>query len=275
MRSPSHLSLFGRFAGPFPVPVETASAVARSGGQGRPSGRRGTRLVLDTREHDCTLGSTNKTGETSRAMRAAVAQLAALSLLAPTAVAMAQTTPEGGSRLDRVRSMEVAVTEAAQRSGLPEAWIWAVIRQESGGRVDALSSKGAMGLMQLMPATWRELAREYALGDDPYDVRANVIAGAAYLRQMHDRFGFPGFLAAYNAGPARYAKHLSGAQALPRETRGYVRALAPIIAERSILDTAITRRDPPASDLFVRPSSHEPEASIRGPIRTSAGGLWP
>jgi soluble lytic murein transglycosylase-like protein len=83
--------------------------------------------------------------------------------------------------------------------------------------------------MQLMPATWAELRARLRLGADPFDVRDNVLAGAAYLREMLDRFGSPGFLAAYNAGPERYAAWLAGRASLPRETRAYLAALAPQI----------------------------------------------
>ena len=53
-----------------------------------------------------------------------------------------------------------------------------------------------MGLMQIMPKTWIELRARYGLGADPYDPHDNILAGAAYIRQLHDRYGSPGFLAA-------------------------------------------------------------------------------
>jgi SLT domain-containing protein len=101
------------------------------------------------------------------------------------------------------------------------------MRAESGGREivggrPTISRAGAMGLMQLMPATWREMRSLIGIGADPYDPRDNILAGAAYLRLMYDRFGYPGLFAAYNAGPARYAAALSGARQLPVETRFYV-----------------------------------------------------
>jgi hypothetical protein len=83
--------------------------------------------------------------------------------------------------------------------------------------------------MQIMPKTWQELRARYGLGADPYDPRDNILAGAAYLRELHDRFGSPGFLAAYNVGPTRYAEHLATGAALPAETENYVAMLAPII----------------------------------------------
>lgn len=120
------------------------------------------------------------------------------------------------------------IAEAAQRFGVPEAWIRAVMRVESAGDVRAISSAGAMGLMQVMPATWAELRVRHRLGGNPFDPRDNILAGAAYLREMHDRYGSPGFLAAYNAGPGRYEEYLAG-RPLPAETRAYVAALAPVV----------------------------------------------
>src|SRR3546814_17844195 len=94
------------------------------------------------------------------------------------------------------------------------------MRVESRGDVRAVSPKGAMGLMQLMPDTWASLRVRLGLGANPYDPRDNILAGAAYLREMHDRYGSPGFLAAYNAGPGRYEEALAG-RPLPAETRAY------------------------------------------------------
>ena len=123
-------------------------------------------------------------------------------------------------------ALATAIAEASRRFGIPESWIRGVMRAESAGNPHAISVKGAMGLMQLMPATWAELRLRYALGDDPFHPLDNIMAGAAYLRELHDRYGSPGFLAAYNAGPGRYEQHLRG-RALPTETRVYVARLAP------------------------------------------------
>lgn len=120
------------------------------------------------------------------------------------------------------------VAEASRRFGVPIAWIRAVMRAESAGELRAISSAGAMGLMQIMPATWADLRARHGLGRDPYDPRDNILAGTAYLRELHNRYGSPGFLAAYNAGPGRYEESLAG-RSLPAETRAYVALLAPII----------------------------------------------
>ncbi len=122
------------------------------------------------------------------------------------------------------------VTEASLRFGVPVAWIERVIEAESGGSTTwqgrpIRSRAGAIGLMQLMPATWAEMRARYRLGDDPDDPHDNILAGTAYLRLMYDRFGYPGLFAAYNAGPGRFADHLGG-RALPAETRAYLAKVA-------------------------------------------------
>jgi soluble lytic murein transglycosylase-like protein len=131
------------------------------------------------------------------------------------------------------------VAEASQRFGISAAWIRAVMRAESFGAVRAISPKGAIGLMQIMPETWAALRQRYGLGADPYDAHDNIIAGAAYLRELHDRYGIPGFLAAYNAGPARWEDHLATGRPLPAETRVYLSRLAPIVGGSSADDTVI------------------------------------
>lgn len=119
------------------------------------------------------------------------------------------------------------INDAATRFSIPARWIRAVMQQESGGQQQAVSPVGAMGLMQLMPPTYAGLRDQYALGDDPFAPHDNILAGAAYLRQMYDRFGAPAFLAAYNAGPERVDDYLSTGDPLPDETINYLVALTP------------------------------------------------
>ncbi|UIJ46259.1 lytic transglycosylase domain-containing protein [Sphingomonas cannabina] len=131
------------------------------------------------------------------------------------------------SLVDPVMRWRSYMREASQRFGIPLEWIERVMRAESGGRTHLdgrpiTSHAGAMGLMQIMPATWTELRAELGLGDDPHDPRDNILAGTCYLRRMYDRFGYPGLFGAYNAGPARYAAWLAGARRLPAETRAYL-----------------------------------------------------
>ncbi|TFV39120.1 lytic transglycosylase domain-containing protein [Bradyrhizobium niftali] len=120
------------------------------------------------------------------------------------------------------------VDEASKRFAIPVNWIGSVINVESARDVHAKSPKGAMGLMQIMPATWAELRERYNLGNDPYDPHDNILAGTAYLRELLDRYGSPGVFAAYNAGPSRYEEHLAGGS-LPEETRAYVAKLANLL----------------------------------------------
>jgi hypothetical protein len=121
------------------------------------------------------------------------------------------------------------IHEASGRFGVPELWIRRVMRQESGGQEDVISWAGAMGLMQVMPDTYGDLRSRYDLGDDPFDPHNNILAGTAYIREMYDRYGAPGFLAAYNAGPARLDSYLNNGRPLPDETVNYVAAIAPLL----------------------------------------------
>jgi hypothetical protein len=126
------------------------------------------------------------------------------------------------------------VREATKRFDVPELWVRTVMRVESGGNEYLngqliTSPAGAMGLMQVMPETYDELRDRYSLGDDPFDPHENILAGTAYLREMYDIYGAPGFLAAYNAGPRRLDDYLSNNRALPDETRRYVAMIGPSI----------------------------------------------
>jgi Transglycosylase SLT domain len=107
------------------------------------------------------------------------------------------------------------VDRVEQDYGLPKGLVHAVIHQESRGRPNAVSIKGALGLMQLMPGTAAEL------GVNPYDPEQNVRGGALYLRKQIDRFGsIPLALAAYNAGPGAVLRY--GGIPPYRETQNYV-----------------------------------------------------
>ena len=132
------------------------------------------------------------------------------------------------------RSLGSHIAEASQRFDVPEQWIRAVMKVESGGRTHMngkpiVSRAGAMGLMQVMPSTYEELRVRHGLGSDPFEPHDNIMAGTAYLREMYEKFGSPGFLAAYNAGPGRYGEYLTGDRGLPSETRNYVAMISPQI----------------------------------------------
>jgi soluble lytic murein transglycosylase-like protein len=151
------------------------------------------------------------------------------------ALSQSSAAPAQAQRID----IAAHVREASQHFGIPEHWIYAVIRIESAGRTRAVSSAGAMGLMQLMPGTWARQRARFALGSDPFDPRDNIMAGTSYLREMYDRYGAAGFHAAYNAGPGRYEDWLSGRRTLPLETHRYIARIAPLLqAERIFVAAA-------------------------------------
>ncbi|MBB4837022.1 soluble lytic murein transglycosylase-like protein [Sphingomonas kyeonggiensis] len=194
------------------------------------------------------------------------------------AAALAFATPAGAQS---VADWRPYIVEASDRFGLPTAWIERVIHAESRGRThhngrSIRSSAGAMGLMQLMPATWADMRTRLGLGSNPDDPRDNILAGTLYLRLMYDRFGYPGLFAAYNAGPGRYTEHLAGRRALPAETIGYLASVAPssptpsvAVAAKPVQSPSIfaVRRDAlrpteassssPASSLFVTLSQRD------------------
>jgi soluble lytic murein transglycosylase-like protein len=164
----------------------------------------------------------------------------------------------------RLAQWETFVGEAAQRFDLPPAWIRRVITVESGARTTLhghpiTSTAGAMGLMQLMPGTYDDMRRTFNLGNDPFDPRDNILAGAAYLRAMFDRFG-SGAFAAYNAGPRRYRDYLNGRRLLPSETVSYLEKL-------NVPEAASSAKAPasvfiaPANELFFALSNQHSSAS--------------
>ncbi len=169
------------------------------------------------------------------------------------------------------------IDEASRRFGIPRDWVRGVMQQESGGRTQLngrpiTSSAGAMGLMQVMPATFAELSTRYGLGGDPYEPRANILAGAAYLREMYDRFGPAHFIAAYNAGPGRVEEHLRSGRPLPNETQRYVQALVPQLVGSSVNDVGATSssvRDMTSAET-MRDAALLPSRRLRTPPSMSA-----
>jgi hypothetical protein len=120
-----------------------------------------------------------------------------------------------------------ALREAAESSDIPIAFFARLLWQESKFKSSAVSSAGARGVAQFMPAT----AAEVGL-DDPSDPYQALPASAKFLRKLHDQFGNLGLAAAaYNAGPGRIQRWLSGRGILPRETRNYVRIITGNAAE--------------------------------------------
>lgn len=125
--------------------------------------------------------------------------MAALTRLLP-AIMLLAATPAKADEVERWRPM---IEEASTRFGIPTSWIERVMRAESRGLTmlngrPIRSHAGAMGLMQLMPATWAEMRARLDLGTNPDDPRDNILAGTFFLRLMYDRFGYPGLFGAYN-----------------------------------------------------------------------------
>ncbi len=139
----------------------------------------------------------------------------AIGAFSPPAPAAAQTPRPTSACLAHI-------PEASARSGLPADFIMRVMMAESRDNPHALSPKGAMGCMQIMPATWASLSARYALGRDPWGARANMIAGSLYLADLIARFGLPGALAAYNAGEGRWQRNRDKGTRLPAETVAYI-----------------------------------------------------
>ncbi len=165
----------------------------------------------------------------------AILRYATATVLLALGVGAAHAAPDAPAPADSGGTrVESAVAEASSRFAVPPAWIRAVMQVESGGNPLALSPKGAIGLMQIMPATWAALQQRYHLGSDPYDPRDNILGGTALLRELYDRFGAGGFLAAYNAGPSRYLAFLTQGLPLKVETQLYLAKLARLLPDGEI-----------------------------------------
>ena len=155
---------------------------------------------------------------------------------------------DGADPIDRWSS-EIAA--ASRRFDIPEHWVEAIMRVESAGNPSATSPAGAMGLMQIMPDTWRALSARYGLGIDGYQPHDNIIGGAGYLRELLDRYGTPDFLAAYNAGPERLDDHLATGRPLPDETRRYMAMLGPQLVAAPIQSASMRQPDAAGATFVV------------------------
>ena len=198
---------------------------------------------------------------------------AALALLA---AAAASAQPSSVTASPDSNSAATAVSDAALRFGIPEHWIYAVMRAESAGRVNATSPVGAQGLMQIMPATWAVLRARYGLGPNAYDPRDNIMAGTAYIREMYDQFGAPGFLGAYNAGPGRYGDYVTKGRYLPAETRAYIAKIAPAIVGGTQASNDLAA---PHTTVSVQPNwTHAALFTVRAdrsPLDSARASEWP
>ena len=200
--------------------------------------------------------------------------MAALKALAIAAALLVATPAAANPPRDAVGRWRAEIAEASARFGVPMAWLERVMRADSGGKIllggrPITSRAGAMGLMQLMPATWSAMRAAHRLGANPHDPRDNVLAGSAYLRAMYDRFGYPGLFAAYNAGPGRYAAYLATGRPLPAETRAYI----------AMVSGGAPRSSPGASDrpppLLFAVLGHDSEDRPPPPVPAPPGSPDP
>jgi hypothetical protein len=177
---------------------------------------------------------------------------------------------------------------AASRFDVPQQWIRQVMQVESGGHEYingqlTTSPAGAMGLMQLEPETYQEMASRYGLGSDPFSPYDNIMAGTGYIHEMYQVYGSPGFLAAYDAGPGRLDNYMDYHKPLPHETTNYVAMIAPQIqgyypshrseADQLALNTLPASEAPgllPAGFAPDQPPPNVPSNPIAPPIETAA-----
>ena len=154
-------------------------------------------------------------------------------------------------------SWQPLIQKAADRTGVPEAWIHAVMHAESGGCTfqngkPITSAAGAMGLMQLMPATWFRMREELGLGSDPYDPHDNILAGAETLRQLFESYGSPGFIAAYHAGAKRFEDYEQQRVPLPEKTLEYVARVQRLVGAGPGMDAQLQPEFPAIRTPFVQ-----------------------
>ncbi|MBD3335974.1 MAG: transglycosylase SLT domain-containing protein [Candidatus Eisenbacteria bacterium] len=137
--------------------------------------------------------------------------------------------------LRALKPWESLIQRAAEEARIAPNWIRAVVFCESSGRPEAVSSKGARGLMQLMPETAREMGVR-----DPFDPLQNLRGGAGYLKKLLLRFDHPTLaLAAYHAGPGRVER--SGGMPPIAGTRRYVNAVTSLKRWLDAVETAASR----------------------------------
>lgn len=184
------------------------------------------------------------------------------------ALLLVAAAPAGADEVDRWHPM---IEEASTRFGIPTSWIERVMRAESRGFTmlngrPIRSRAGAIGLMQLMPATWSQMRSLLALGSDPDDPHDNILAGTFFLRLMYDRFGYPGLFGAYNAGPGAYAAYLAGTRRLPGETIAY---LGSVGGTSSPASPAIQTSLPPTLFVVRRAGPEDQSATGEGDGQTS------
>ena len=158
---------------------------------------------------------------------------------------------------------EPLIKQAAQEYQVPERLIRLVIKYESANNQKALSKKGAMGLMQLMPDT----AKRFGV-QDAYDPAQNISAGTRYLKWLMKRYrnNIPWVLAAYNAGEGKVDKY----KGIPpyKETRNYVASIMGEYNPLYVMPDGLAKRQARQIRLPVRPVKRTQK--VRGKRRNNA-----
>ena len=172
-------------------------------------------------------------------------------------------------------SMDAIFTEASQLYGVPEKLLKAVAKAESNFNAKAVSKAGAIGVMQLMPATARSLGVT-----DSFDPAQNIMGGAKYLKENLERFGgnVSLALAAYNAGPNSVQKY--GGIPPYKETQNYVKTVtsymngAPISSGKTVARNALADMYSTASSIFSPSgsSSYSQSAGLYS-LMSGSGGM--
>lgn len=211
-------------------------------------------------------------------------QLMEVTHLAPPAQPSAYDQEAAMTPSELINRWDGFITEASERFHVPKTWIRAVMARESGGRTmlgknqPIISRAGAVGLMQVLPETYDEMAVAHKLGANPFDARDNIMAGTAYLRWLHQKYGYPAMFAAYNAGPGRLEDHLEHGVRLPAETRAYVGGITKALhAGKSGLDLvrftqpdgAIVKIDPTQITAIRAPLPGEYADSVKSVLTLS------
>jgi Transglycosylase SLT domain len=213
--------------------------------------------------------------------------LAALIASAPSSGFASVAPVAAGSEFAKEQAMTPAqlierwapfIKEASRRFKISADWIRAVMRMESGGRTllgdktPITSTAGAMGIMQVMPDTYSDMREQYGLGADPFNPRDNILAGAAYLSWLHDKYGYPKMFAAYNAGPGTLDAQLAGSRKLPKETRDYIKGIASILGIDEPAAAQVPQEPIKVIATFTRPNGTtvtidaETVTRIRAPV---------
>lgn len=169
---------------------------------------------------------------------------------------------------DLINRWNPYIKEASDRFSIPEKWIRTIISIESGGHTmwfgkPITSNAGAMGVMQLEPGTYNEMSARNGLGSNPYNVRDNILAGTAYLRELYNKYGYPRLFAAYNAGPGTLEQHIARGIRLPAETVNYIRMAvlgtgSPAAAKKAVAEAMYQK--PRAKPAAVKMAAAKPAA---------------